>query len=99
MKIIKAFTSQAKSIFGIKTQNDKLDELYGKKRQVFGKPVVKTPWWSLARMRNQVLAAVGIFLYIFAAPIGEIKNAFHRGHRMERELRKFEKHLDELEGK
>lgn len=55
MKIVKAFTSQAKAIFGM-TQDDKLNELYGK-RVIFGNAIVKTPWYSLSRPRNLYIAS------------------------------------------
>lgn len=98
MKIIKAFTSQAKTLLGIKTKEDELDELYGKKRNVFGKAVVRTPWYSLARTRNQIIVSIGVFLYIFSTPISSIGTSISRGNRMKRELTKFSEDLDRLEG-
>jgi len=81
----------------IKSHLGREKDMSGESRQVFGRAVVRLPWYSPIRFRNMVIMAAFISSLVFAKPFYDLYQGFRRGIRLEGERKKFLKQLDSEE--
>jgi len=97
MKLFKTITSQARVMLGIRTAEERAHDMLAEKRPVFSRAVKKLPFYSLNRVRNQIIVACASMIYMFWDPLAGIYRGHKRGKALEAERNKFIKELDALD--
>jgi hypothetical protein len=81
-----------------KSEVNRIKEFLGRKslsgRKLFGNPVVRMPWYSIHRFRNQMALALIMCSVLFSKPIYDFTIAVKKGIRFERERKKFIQQLE-----